>query len=118
MPKYGKKAQESVETAMHKMKEGNLSQGKAIKKSQIQKRQSRLGFLKPEKKVPRYPKKRLDRRIVSVQDIRDNLLLINPKQAIVIGTFRSWKECLINVFLSRKKNENQNLSSKKIEISY
>ncbi len=57
--KYGEAAQESVETAMHKMKEGKLKSGRSGKKVTSRRQAIAIGLSearKKEAKVPRPPK--------------------------------------------------------------
>lgn len=58
MPKYGKKAQESVEKAMHKMKEGKLKSGKSGKKVKSKKQAIAIGLSEARKKGAKVPKKK------------------------------------------------------------
>lgn len=57
MPKYGKKAQESVETVMHKMKEGKLESGKSHNKVTNPKQAIAIGLSEARKKGAKVPKK-------------------------------------------------------------
>ncbi len=57
MKKYGPKAQESVEQAMHKMKEGNLESGKSHKKVTDRKQAIAIGLSEARKKGAKVPKK-------------------------------------------------------------
>ncbi len=60
MPKYGKKAQETVKEAMKKFKKGKLVSGKSEKKVRNRKQAIAIGLSKARKegaKVPRPPKK-------------------------------------------------------------
>lgn len=60
MAKYGKKAQESVKRAVHKMKEGTLKSGKSHKTVKSRKQAIAIGLSEARKKgakVPRPPKK-------------------------------------------------------------
>jgi len=57
MPKYGKKAQESVEEAMHKMKKGKLESGKSHKKVTDRKQAIAIGLSEARKKGAKVPKK-------------------------------------------------------------
>jgi hypothetical protein len=55
MPKYGPKAQEKVEKAMHEMKEGKLKSGKSGKKVTSRKQAVAIGLSEARKaggKVP------------------------------------------------------------------
>ena len=61
MPKYGKKAQKSVERAMHKRKRGTLRSGKSGKKVTSRKQAIAIGLSEARKKgakMPRKPKKK------------------------------------------------------------
>ncbi len=56
MPKYGKKASEKVERAMHEMKEGKLKSGRSGKKVKSRKQAIAIGLSEARKagaKVPR-----------------------------------------------------------------
>jgi hypothetical protein len=60
MAKYGKKAQESVKKAVHKMKKGKLKSGKSKKTVKNRKQAIAIGLSEARKKgakVPRPPKK-------------------------------------------------------------
>lgn len=57
MAKYGKKAQESVEKAVHKMKEGKLKSGKSGKKVKNKKQAIAIGLSEARKKGAKVPKK-------------------------------------------------------------
>jgi len=60
MAKYGKKSQESVKKAMHKMKKGKLKSGKSKKPVKSRKQAIAIGLSEARKKgakVPRPPKK-------------------------------------------------------------
>jgi hypothetical protein len=60
MAKYGKKAQESVKRAVHKMKKGTLKSGKSHKTVKSRKQAIAIGLSEARKKgakVPRPPKK-------------------------------------------------------------
>ena len=58
MPKYGAKAQESVENAMHKMKKGKLESGKSHKKVKNPKQAVAIGLSEARKKGAKVPKKK------------------------------------------------------------
>ena len=55
MAKYGKKAQESVEGAMHKYKQGKLESGKSGKKVTSQKQAVAIGLSEARKKGAKVP---------------------------------------------------------------
>lgn len=57
MTKYGSKAQESVENAMHKMKEGKLESGKSHQKVTNPKQAIAIGLSEARKKGAKVPKK-------------------------------------------------------------
>lgn len=60
MARYDKKAQESVEKAMHKFKEGKLESGKSDKKVESKEQAIAIGLSEARKKgakVPPAPKK-------------------------------------------------------------
>lgn len=57
MTKYGPKAQESVEKAMHKMKEGKLESGKSHQKVTDRKQAIAIGLSEARKKGAKVPKK-------------------------------------------------------------
>jgi hypothetical protein len=57
MNKYGPKAEEEVEKAMHEMKEGKLKSGKSGKKVTTQKQAVAIGLSKARKKGAKVPKK-------------------------------------------------------------
>lgn len=57
MTKYGPKAQDSVEKAMHKMKEGKLESGKSHKKVTDRKQAIAIGLSEARKKGAKVPKK-------------------------------------------------------------
>jgi Family of unknown function (DUF6496) len=57
MAKYGSKAQESVEEAMHKMKKGKLESGKSHKKVTDRKQAIAIGLSEARKKGAKVPKK-------------------------------------------------------------
>ncbi len=54
--KYGKKSQESVETAMHKYKEGSLKSGKSKKPVKSKKQAIAIGLSEARKKGAKVPK--------------------------------------------------------------
>jgi hypothetical protein len=56
--KYGKKAQSSVKSAMHKMKKGELTSGKSKKKVKSRKQAIAIGLSEARKKGAKVPKKR------------------------------------------------------------
>lgn len=58
MPKYGPKAQKSVEEAMHKMKEGKLKSGKSNKKVKNPKQAIAIGLSEARKKGAKVPAKK------------------------------------------------------------
>lgn len=58
MPKYGKKSQESVKTAMHKMKEGDLESGRSHKKVTNPKQAIAIGLSEAREKGAKVPKKK------------------------------------------------------------
>lgn len=55
--KYGPKAQESVENAMHKMKKGQLESGKSHQKVTDRKQAIAIGLSEARKKGAKVPKK-------------------------------------------------------------
>lgn len=57
MAKYGPKSQESVEKAMHKMKEGKLESGKSHKIVKDRKQAIAIGLSEARKKGAKVPKK-------------------------------------------------------------
>jgi hypothetical protein len=60
MPKYGKKASEEVEQAVHEYKRGQLKSGKSGQKVKSRKQAIAIGLSKARKeggKVPKPPKK-------------------------------------------------------------
>jgi hypothetical protein len=57
MAKYSKKAQESVEDAMHEMKEGKLKSGKSGKKVTNPKQAVAIGLSEAREKGAKVPKK-------------------------------------------------------------
>lgn len=58
MAKYGKEAQKSVKTAMHKMKKGKLKSGKSHKTVKSRKQAIAIGLSEARKKGAKVPKKR------------------------------------------------------------
>ncbi len=58
MAKYGAKAGESVEKAMHKMKEGTLESGKSHKKVTNPKQAIAIGLSEARKEGVKVPKKK------------------------------------------------------------
>lgn len=58
MTKYGKSSQESVKTAMHKMKEGKLESGKSGKKVTNPKQAVAIGLSEARAKGAKVPKKK------------------------------------------------------------
>lgn len=58
MAKYGPKSQESVENAMHKMKQGELESGKSHKKVTDRKQAIAIGLSEARKKGAKAPAKR------------------------------------------------------------
>lgn len=58
MAKYGKEAQKSVKTAMHKMKKGKLKSGKSKKTVKSRKQAIAIGLSEARKKGAKVPKKR------------------------------------------------------------
>lgn len=57
MAKYGKKAQEEVEEAMHEMKEGVLKSGKSGKKVTSREQAIAIGLSKARKEGAKVPEK-------------------------------------------------------------
>jgi hypothetical protein len=57
MTKYGPKAQKSVESAMHKMKEGKLESGKSHQKVTDRKQAIAIGLSEARKEGAKVPKK-------------------------------------------------------------
>ena len=55
MPKYGKKAAESVETAMHKMKRGKLKSGRSGKTVKSREQAIAIGLSEARKKGAKVP---------------------------------------------------------------
>lgn len=55
--KYGKKSQESVKDAMHKMKKGKLESGKSHKKVTDRKQAIAIGLSEARKKGAKVPRK-------------------------------------------------------------
>jgi hypothetical protein len=58
MAKYGKKAQKSVERAMHKKKAGTLKSGKSKKKVKSRKQAIAIGLSEARKKGAKVPPKK------------------------------------------------------------
>lgn len=58
MAKYGKKAQEKVEQAMHEMKEGKLKSGKSNKKVTSRKQAIAIGLSEAREAGAKVPKKK------------------------------------------------------------
>ncbi|HSW81480.1 MAG TPA: DUF6496 domain-containing protein [Candidatus Saccharimonas sp.] len=58
MPKYGEKAKQKVEKAMHEMKEGELKSGKSGKKVTSKKQAVAIGLSEARKADGKVPKKR------------------------------------------------------------
>jgi hypothetical protein len=58
MAKYGKKAQSSVKSAMHKKKKGTLHSGKGKKKVKSKKQAIAIGLSEARKKGAKVPKKK------------------------------------------------------------
>ncbi|KKR20819.1 MAG: hypothetical protein UT48_C0016G0011 [Parcubacteria group bacterium GW2011_GWE2_39_37] len=58
MPKYGKKAQETVKEAMHKYKQGELKSGQSGKKVKNPKQAVAIGLSEARKKGAKVPKKK------------------------------------------------------------
>lgn len=56
--KYGKAAQESVETAMHKMKEGKLKSGRSGKTVKSKEQAVAIGLSEARKKGAKVPPKK------------------------------------------------------------
>ena len=56
MAKYGKKAQDTVEEAMHKYKKGTLQSGKSGKKVMSQKQAVAIGLSEARSKGAKVPK--------------------------------------------------------------
>lgn len=57
MAKYGEKAQETVEKAMHKMKQGKLKSGKSDKAVTSKKQAVAIGLSEARKKGAKVPQK-------------------------------------------------------------
>jgi hypothetical protein len=57
MPRYGKKAQDKVEKAMHERKEGTLKSGKSGKKVTSKKQAIAIGLSEARKAGGKVPKK-------------------------------------------------------------
>ena len=58
MPKYGKKAGEKVEKAMHERKEGTLKSGRSGKKVTSKKQAIAIGLSEARKEGAKVPKKK------------------------------------------------------------
>ena len=58
MPRYGKKASESVEKAMHKKKRGQLKSGRSGKKVTSRKQAIAIGLSEARKKGAKVPNKK------------------------------------------------------------
>lgn len=58
MAKYGKKAEEKVEKAMHEMKRGTLKSGRSGKKVKSRKQAIAIGLSQARKAGGKVPKKR------------------------------------------------------------
>lgn len=58
MTKYGRAAQKSVKTAMHKMKRGKLISGRSKKKVKSRKQAIAIGLSEARKKGAKVPKKK------------------------------------------------------------
>lgn len=58
MTKYGPKAKQSVEEAMHKMKKGELESGKSHKKVTDRKQAIAIGLSEARKEGAKVPKKK------------------------------------------------------------
>ena len=58
MPKYGKKAQQTVEEAMHKYKQGKLKSGKGGKAVKSRKQAIAIGLSEAREKGEKVPKKK------------------------------------------------------------
>jgi hypothetical protein len=61
MPRYSKKAQESVKEAMHEFKEGELRSGKSGKKVTNPKQAIAIGLSKARKQGAKVPRKTGDK---------------------------------------------------------
>jgi hypothetical protein len=59
MNKYGSKAQDKVEKAMHEMKQGKLKSGKSGKKVTDKKQAVAIGLSQARKEGDKVPKKRV-----------------------------------------------------------
>jgi hypothetical protein len=57
MPKYGRKAQETIEKAVHKFKKGELKSGKSGNKAKSRKQAVAIGLSEARKKGAKVPKK-------------------------------------------------------------
>jgi len=58
MPKYGKKASDKVEKAMHEMKEGSLRSGSSGKKVTSRKQAVAIGLSEARREGGKVPKKK------------------------------------------------------------
>ena len=58
MPKYGKKASEKVEKAMHERKEGTLKSGRSSKKVTSKKQAIAIGLSQARKAGAKVPRKK------------------------------------------------------------
>lgn len=58
MPKYGRKASEKVERAMHEMKEGKLKSGRSGKKVKSREQAIAIGLSQARKSGAKVPRKR------------------------------------------------------------
>jgi hypothetical protein len=58
MAKYGKKAQDTVETAMHKFKRGTLKSGKSKKTVKSRRQAVAIGLSEAREKGAKVPKKK------------------------------------------------------------
>jgi len=61
MPRYGKKAQSSVKSAMHKRKRGTLRSGRSHKKVTSRKQAIAIGLSEAREKGAKVPAKRKSR---------------------------------------------------------
>lgn len=60
MARYGKKAQDTVEKAMHKMKKGKLKSGRSGKKVTSKKQAIAIGLSEARKKGAKVPKQKAE----------------------------------------------------------
>ncbi len=58
MPKYGQKAKDTVENAMHKYKRGKLKSGKSAKTVQSRQQAIAIGLSEARKKGAKVPEKK------------------------------------------------------------